>query len=80
MRKCLAALALGIALCAPATAKDINLPLNDREQAVLREILDVATKAGGLSVAQATVHFATKLQQLQQQADQPPPPAAEPPK
>lgn len=61
-------------------AKDIVLPLNEREQTALRELLDLATKAGGLTSAPAAVHFANKMQALQQQAEQPPLPPSDQPK
>ena len=59
-------------------AREILLPLNDQEQVALRELLDVATKAGGLNVAPATVHFAQKL--LAAQTASPQTPSEEPKK
>jgi len=55
-----------VLLAAPAGARDIILPLNDQEQASLRQLLDHAVKNGGLSVAPAATHFSEKMQQLQQ--------------
>ena len=64
-------LAVGMLLASAAQAKDINLPLTEQEQAALREILDMATKAGGLSIARATIHFDEKIKTYQLQADKP---------
>lgn len=77
----LACVALFLALASSANAKDIVLPLNEREQVVLRELLNIAVKAGGLEVASTAIYFTTKMQQ-QQNAEQsvPPVPPAEPPK
>jgi hypothetical protein len=44
-----------------AQAKDVALMLNDQEQAALRQILDVATKAGGMQIAPNTVYLLNKL-------------------
>lgn len=44
-----------------AHAADRALMLTDDEQAAFRHILDVATKAEGLSIAQNTVYFLNKL-------------------
>jgi hypothetical protein len=62
-----------LALVAPASAKDISITLNDEEQKALVQILDTATKAGGLQVAQATVWFAKKLDDAAKAVPQPPP-------
>jgi hypothetical protein len=59
-----------ILVAQPVRAAEISMPLTDDEQRAFRAILDLATKAGGLSVAQATVHFAVKLETLQQQNKQ----------
>lgn len=59
-----------------ASAKDIALPLNEREQAVLRNLLDIAVKTGGLDAAPAALHFVNKMQALQQEQ----PPVVETPK
>ena len=53
--------ALIFALPAQAFAADRALMLTDDEQAALRHILDVATKAEGLGIAQNTVYFLNKL-------------------
>ena len=51
-----------LAFVASAQAKDVMLVLNDQEQAALMQILDVATKANGLQIANNTVAFMQKLQ------------------
>jgi hypothetical protein len=68
---------LSLLLVSTAYAKDINLPLNDQEQAALRQILDIATKAGGLEIAPATIHFAEKIKTYQLQAEKPVPPGGQ---
>lgn len=62
-------------LATAAHSKDINLPLTDQEQTALLRVLDIATKAGGLEVAETTIHFAKKIQTYKLQADKPPPPS-----
>jgi len=42
--------------------EDIKLTLNPNEANVLIQVMDIATKAGGLKVAEATLHFTKKLQ------------------
>jgi hypothetical protein len=44
-----------------AHAADKALLLNDNEQAIFRQILDAATKAGGIQAAPYTVYFLNKL-------------------
>jgi hypothetical protein len=44
-----------------AMAADKALMLNDNEQAALRHILDVATKAEGIAIAPVAVYFINKL-------------------
>lgn len=48
-------------LSAPACAADKALMLNDQEQAALRHVLDVATKAQGIEIAPMTVYLLNKL-------------------
>lgn len=62
-----------------AAAKDITVTLNDEEQRVLLQILDAATKAQGLQVAQATVFFVKKLDDAAKAADAVPLPPPKPP-
>ena len=42
--------------------EDIKLTLNPNEANVLIQLMDIATKAGGLKVAEASLHFSKKLQ------------------
>ena len=60
---------LSLLAATAALAKDILLPLNDQEQAALRQILDIATKAGGLEMARITIHFDEKIKTYQLQTD-----------
>jgi hypothetical protein len=68
----------------PALAKPINLPLPDNEQAALIELLEIATKACGLTCAQNAVYFSQKIKTFRDAADREPMPApiapVEPPK
>ena len=57
----LAALSL-ILLTTAAQAKPVILTLDDQEQAQLMQILDAATRQGGLNAATATVHLLQRLQ------------------
>ena len=50
-----------ILMTSPAQAADHALILNDEEIKVLRQMLDVATKAQGLAVAKFAVYFDDKL-------------------
>ena len=50
-----------LALATPAHAADKALILTEDEQAVLRHVLDTATKAEGLSIAQNTLYLLNKL-------------------
>ena len=59
MRKCLILAALLVAT--PAAAKDITITLNDNEQAQLTALLDLATRQGGIRVAQVASYFDQKL-------------------
>lgn len=57
-------LALAVLVLAPPAqvfAADRALILSDDEQAAFRRVLDVATKAQGLQVAQTTLYFLNKL-------------------
>ena len=45
----------------PAFAADKALMLNEQEQAAFKQILDSATKAGGIQIAPTTVYFLNKL-------------------
>jgi hypothetical protein len=56
---------LSLLVSAPVLAADVTVTLNDEEQNVLRQLLDMATKAGGLQVAPAALHFARKLEAAQ---------------
>lgn len=68
----LAALALLIAV--PAHAKDINLPLNEQEQAALRRLHALALQhSGDIEVARVVVYFDDKIKTYLLQADKPPP-------
>jgi len=54
-----------VALClfaSGAHAKDVALILNDQEQASLRQVLDIATRADGLQIAPLTVYLLRKLE------------------
>ena len=53
--------ALVLAFPAQALAADKALILSDDEQAALRHVLDVATKAEGLQIAQTTLFLLNKL-------------------
>lgn len=57
---------LSLLLAWPASAAEMTLTLNDEEQAVLRQLLDLATKSGGLAVAPAALHFANKIEAQKQ--------------
>lgn len=46
---------------APAYAAEYMIVLSDAEKTALVEILDEATKAKGLSIANNTVHFLNKI-------------------
>jgi hypothetical protein len=50
-----------LVMSAPARSADKALILNDQEQAALRNVLDIATKAEGLKIAPATVYLMNKL-------------------
>lgn len=52
---------LVLALPAQALADDRALVLTDDEQAAFRHVLDVATKAEGLAIAQNTLYLLNKL-------------------
>ena len=56
------ALASAIAFASHASAKDITLILNDQEQQAFVQVLDAATRTGGLAATQGTVFFYNKLQ------------------
>ena len=51
--------------------EDIDLTLNPNEANVLIQLLDIATKAGGLKVAEAALHFSKKLQEAGVPVQQP---------
>ena len=53
--------ALVLAFPAQAHAADKALILSDDEQTALRRVLDVATKAEGLQIAQTTLFLLNKL-------------------
>jgi ABC-type sugar transport system substrate-binding protein len=73
MRKMLLAAAFASALTvAPAIAKDITLTLNDQEQQAFIQLVDQATRTGGLQVTQTTVYFYNKLQTAIAAAAEPP--------
>lgn len=50
-----------LALITTANAADKALILSDDEQVVFRHVLDVATKAEGLGIAQNTLYLLNKL-------------------
>lgn len=66
----------------PVRAKDITLTLNEQEQTAFAQVLDQATRNGGLAVTQGTIYFYNKLQQAISAANTPPAvdPAKEPAK
>lgn len=78
MKKLFAAAALIASLPTLAAAKDVTLTLNDQEQAAFAQVLDQATRGGGLQAASATVYFQNKLQQAAAAASAPPVPVAKP--
>ncbi len=50
----------------------MHLPIESKDEAeALLGMLDIATKSGGLQVAQVAVHFAGKVQAMLQAAAQP---------
>jgi hypothetical protein len=51
-----------LALASAAQAKDIAITLDEREQQALVQVLDSATRSGGLAATQGTVYFYNKLQ------------------
>jgi hypothetical protein len=58
------ALASIIALASPARAIDVTLKLNDQQQQGLLQVLDRATKDGGLAAANnGTIYFYNLLKQ-----------------
>lgn len=57
----LAALVL-IVMASVAKAKDVTITFNETEQQALIQVLDQATRTGGLTAAQGTLYFANKLQ------------------
>lgn len=64
-----------IVTATPAIAKDILLPLNDQQQAGFLQVLDKATRDGGLSAANSgTVYFYNLLKQAIDTANAPPRP------
>jgi hypothetical protein len=48
----------------------MTLELTDQETEMLAQLLDIATKAGGLQVAQASLHFFNKLKPAQVEASE----------
>lgn len=58
---------------------NIKLELTDQEQANLINMLDMATKAGGLNVAQIALPLVFRIQQEQQRIANPPSPPGSPP-
>lgn len=82
MKHMIFAAAIALALTAPVLAKDISLPLNDQEQQGLLQVLDRATRDGGLAaVNNGTLYFFNKLKLAVDAANAPPPAApAEAPK
>lgn len=62
-----------------AQARDITITLSDDEQKALVQILDLATKAGGLPTAQATMYFARKIEDAAKQPAPAPAPTPAPP-
>lgn len=77
MNRTILAAAIALALTAPVLAKDISLPLNDQEQQGLLQVLDRATRDGGLAaVNNGTLFFFNKLKLAVDAANAPPTPAA----
>lgn len=67
-------------LAGPVHAADYMITVNDNEKQALLEILDEATKAKGLGIAQNTMHFAAKLRSapvVTERKDDPPKPEGE---
>jgi hypothetical protein len=62
LRLLFAAAALALPLATPAIAKDVTLTLSDQEQQGLLQLLDRATRDGGLAAVNGgTVYFYNKL-------------------
>jgi hypothetical protein len=69
MKKLLLA-AAALAIAAPAVAKDITVTLNDNQQQALLQLLDRATRDGGLAAANnGTVYFYNLLKGAVDQAN-----------
>jgi hypothetical protein len=51
---------IALLLATPASAKDITITLDDKEQKVFLAILDAALKAGGLASMDAIAQFVVK--------------------
>jgi hypothetical protein len=66
-------LACAACVVTPVAAKDITMTLNDREQQAFLQMLDQATRAGGLQATPSTVYFLNKIQAA---VNAPPAPAA----
>lgn len=57
----LLALASALALSSAASAKDITLTFTDQEQQAFVQVMDGATRSGGLAATQGTLYFYNKL-------------------
>jgi len=60
-----------IMIATPVSAKDVTITLDDREQQALVQVLDSATRTGGLAATQGTLYFYNKLQTAINGADAP---------
>lgn len=75
MRLPIIAFASAIALASAAQAKDVTIILNDQEQQAFVQVMDAATRAGGLAATQGTIYFYNKLQTAIAAANTPAKPA-----
>jgi hypothetical protein len=78
MKKLLAAALIAATLPTLAIAKDVTITFNEQEQTAFIEVLDQATRGGGLKAASATVYFQNKFQQAVALASMPVPAAPAP--
>lgn len=74
-----AAIAAATAMATPAVAKDVTITLNDVQQQALLQVLDRATRDGGLAAANnGTTYFFNLLKQAVDAANAPVVPVAAP--
>jgi len=77
MKRLIVAAIAATTLAAPALAKDVQLTLNEPQQQALLQVLDKATRDGGLAAANSgTVYFFNLLKNAVDAANAPPPPPA----